>query len=369
MIPFILILIVLLFLCCIGRLLQVRTNRFCNFVICPCFRPKDKNIDQMHDAVICFDELDELWVEKLVSNINEKRNLKISLFHVSDEKSSKYNFSKLQNSLRIIVIVSTNFFEKKMLHTQFLSYLRILLEKNKNLVIIVINKGTEKKKFNKILKYLKFSDNHSKQTLRKITSKIRYNLGIEQVEKLNYYDKNFWWDFFYLLPFTTIDKANYDHEFNQSLPKIKTRQLNNQKSNDFNMSYASDFKDKTRLKNVIIPIPDFMRTSLGFSRQKHYDSIQKKKKLSSFKSLSEQFDQKIDIIGEQHQKKNLQSSKFLKNEEKKSAIQNNLDAIKMNENLREKKLKRETSESADILAMFAPDQNMIYPLKKDSNKK
>lgn len=363
-IPIFIILLFLLFLFCIGRFLQVRTKSLCNFVICPCLRPKEKYSNQGYDAIVCFNEIDEVWAEKLVSSLNETRNLNIALLNVLEEKSSKYFISKLQNSLRIIVIVSPKFFEKEFRHKQFLSYLKAL-KQNKNLVIILINKGVEKTKFNKVLKFLESDGDSFKQNLKKFTSLIRYNLGIKQVEELNYYDKSFWLNFYYLMPFAKNEKFNRDHEYNQSLKKIKTRKPIKPKNNDFNLSYASDFKDGKNLKNIIIPIPDFMRTSLGFSKQKNFDSLTKKKKHEKINFENNIKESYQNVSMEYKEKKSLHY------DEEKSDNRNNLEVIKMDQNVKnsEKASKVNRSESADILAMFAPVQNIIYPLKHNYNDK
>lgn len=348
-IPIILFFIVL-FLCGIGRFFQVRTYKYCKSCCCQIFRKEDESVIYNNfDGIICYNIFDEEFALKFQSQLID---YKVSLLNVSEEKSTKNIFNKLKNSSRIILIVSPEFFKNEYSEKKFLKSIKILSMEKKNLVIILLNKGVDKKKLNKIYKYLDTSYNHhgSKKLfffiLHKIKSTIKFNLGLKPIEKVNYNDQKFWRNFLYLMPYQK--SINYkENENDQNLKKIKSREFSQPKYTDSKLFYAREYNDTKKLNHVIIPIPDFMRTSLGFKKSENLDSNFKK-------------DQNFPII---HQKsKKLQ--KNVKNEDQLNKIQFNSKTIKNNNDFSENQnsFKKERSESADILTMFAPTQNSIYPL-------
>ncbi|RNA27786.1 hypothetical protein BpHYR1_020892, partial [Brachionus plicatilis] len=334
---------ILVFLCCLGRFFQVKTYHCCNFVCCYCFRPEEKSNRQTYDAIICHNEFDEQWAEKFLYCLEENKGYKISLFHVPDDISTK-KVKKLQNTLRIIVIVSPEFFEKEYEHKIFLNSLRSLKE-NKNMTIIVINKGTEQSRFNRLVKYIEspFTNAQSSKLCSnfsyKLKSIIKYNCGVKQVEKMNFNDENFWRDFLYIMPFYSSNQQK-----RKNLPRITSRKFDPPKSKDFKLPYATDIKNTKKPRHVIIPIPDFMKTSLGFSRSKLSDSFNREEHSPD---IDEQHYYKIQKIHQDSKKNN--STRTKKNVDLKGGEQMNY--------------KKERSESADILAMFAPTTNMIFPLE------
>ena len=151
---------------------------------------------------------------------------------------------------------------------------------NKHCVILVINVGAlPQSEIDYHLRYLYMSEKDfslatkdeeeisspalkQKSFFSRLKDNIKYHFGLKRVETLQIADKSFWKKFLYVMP-----RIGYD----ETKPTVITREKTSLKlprrtSQDVD-EYASEYKNVKSLRHIIVPIPDFMRTQLGFNKK------------------------------------------------------------------------------------------------------
>jgi hypothetical protein len=327
LIPIFLI-IILLFICCFGRFCQIQTDYLCDLLLCPCMRPDDEKSAQAKilDATICYSEYDEGWLdEQFLPQLSQFENNfkihKLSLYHRSSDKISRENEKILRGSKRIILVFSKKFLEEEWANKSFRNVLRDICQNDKLCVIICINVGEFRQK--KIDQYLLdlettlydyLSNDNERSLSSRIKSRIRYNCGLNNLERLHVDDKNFWRKFNFMMPRIGYDNTkpaiitNSSHEKKiVKLPKLQ-HSINHHQRNDHerkskahyhdhnkkeknkekdaHLSYASNYKNTKNLRHIIVPIPDFMRTQLGYGNTKAVDDESVSTSKTNLSSLS-----------------------------------------------------------------------------------
>ena len=284
-IPLILLLF-LLFICLCGRCCQVAAYHWFRLLFCPCFRPDDENrcSDKCYDAVICYNREDKYFVEQLISEIClPKNNYKIHKQAMGPkncrEPYCKDNEKILRRAKRIILIYSKEFVDTNMSNTSFVNILRDIYHCDPNCVLIAVNKDVERKCVKSTL-LNKIESPKSPEERGPLDPnqywhnccwmlywRFRHNCGLNRIEILDYNDRSFYRKFHYIMPIMGYDETK---------PTIITRGSKN--PND-SFEYASDYKNVANLRHIIVPIPEFMRTKLGFNKknQQHQHSSSDKK--------------------------------------------------------------------------------------------
>jgi hypothetical protein len=275
-------------------------------------RPDDEKSAKakIFDATICYSEYDEGWLdEQFLPQLSQFENNfkihKLSLYHRSNDKISRENERILRGSKRIILIFSEKFLREEWANKNFRNVLRDICQNDKLCVIICINVGEFRQK--KIDQYLLdlettlyeyVSNNYERSFRSRIKSRIKYNCGLNNLERLHVDDKNFWRKFNFMMPRIGYDNTkpaiitNSSHEkkivklpklqhsinhhhrnetSNERKPKLNHHDHNKKERNkekDAHLSYASNYKNNKNLRHIIVPIPDFMRTQLGFGNTK-----------------------------------------------------------------------------------------------------
>ncbi|CAF0833054.1 unnamed protein product [Brachionus calyciflorus] len=379
-IPFFFILC-LIFICCIGRWCQLRTNSMCSFICCPCFRPYDELIFGLkeYDATFCFNQSDENWLdEDLITPLTHQQNNfkihKLSVPSRSGEKQNKEIENYLRKSKRIVLIFTQSFIKEDFRNKFFTNFLRNMKD-DVNCVIIAINKDLDRQTFANYVKYLNspYDPVNPRYRSRRsifavLKSRIKYNCGLREVEKLDINSRHFWRDFLYVMPFIHYN-SNEPKVITESkkIPRLKSRNLNN---NDSGLSYASEAKNQKSYRHVIIPIPDFMRTTLGgYKKEKSIDITEPARDRYNFQESQRNLFSSISQNSVLNTTPN--STRSLREERREirrdiSPLKNQRDLIQ-DRNI-EVVNKRERSDSTDILALFAPGPNTVYPFEKKVKK-
>ncbi len=287
------LLVLLAFCCCCGRCTQVFTHSSCNLLLCPCSRPKDSSKDNMkiYDATICYSEYDENWLDEqfmpcLSQFENNYKIHKLSLYNRSSDKISRENEKVLRSSKRIILIFSRKFLKEEWSNNSFRNVLRdICIDKNnKYCVLIVVNVGAlTQSDIDYHLRYLEMPDKHlndlanysrgseegdsfpvlkKKSIWSRIGDRCRYNFGLKKIETLQISDRSFWRKFLYVMP-----RIRYDNTKPAIITKGKSSLPIKRQARQEDDEYASEYKNVKSLRHIIVPIPDFMRTQLGFNKK------------------------------------------------------------------------------------------------------
>ena len=308
----IMLFLLIAFLCCCGRCCQVRTNNACNLLICPCFRPDDSSASgKQYDATICYSEYDEQWLdEQFIPQMSQFENNykihKLSLYHRSTDKISRENEKILHSSKRIILIFSRKFLKEEWANKSFRNVLRNVCINDEFCVIVAINVGAlTQKEIDYQLRYLEIPDKYlvepskysrdndendfrpikKKSCVSRLKSRIKYNCGLTDVERLRISDSSFWKKFYYMMPrigydntkpliITDSSKDKYSGTGSVKLPKlnneseVRSSKRRDSDERDPRLAYASEYKNVKSLRHIIVPIPEFMRTQLGFSKKK-----------------------------------------------------------------------------------------------------
>lgn len=272
----------------------MRTNNWCNLICCPCFRPHDESpyTGKHYDATICYNRFDESWVDEdfipeLTHYENNYKIHKLNIHSRSSDKVTRENERVLRASKRIILIFTPDFIEDDFKNKTFVNLLREI-KYDPNVCIIAINKNLDDLAFKHWVRLLNSQVNYNSPNIAPrrsiftvLKSRIKYNCGLREVETLNFRERSFWRKFFYIMPFTVYDNTkpaiithSYKDDF--KLPKLQTKKeradsvdyiKETKTKNTQQLSYASDYKNSKSLRHVIIPIPDFMRTTLGFNKK------------------------------------------------------------------------------------------------------
>jgi hypothetical protein len=276
------LIIFLIFICCCGRCCQTRTYSCCRLLFCPCFRPDDQSefTDKYYDATICFAREDKYWVEQFICEIClPKNNYKIHKQCMSPksyrEPLNKENEKILRRSKRIILVFTKEFCEANFNNPSFIELLRELYRNDSNCVIVALNKGYDKKVIQQEIRqkieapFIVEETGADGQILRKprrakragccssLANHVKYHCGLSDIEILDYNDKRFYKKFHYVMPIMPYDETK---------PSIVTHSKT--RAND-SFEYASDYKNTANLRQIIVPIPEFMRTKLGFGKKHH----------------------------------------------------------------------------------------------------
>ena len=278
-------------------------------------RPDDEKSAQekVLDATICYSEYDEGWLdEQFLPQLSQFENNfkihKLSLYHRSSDKISSGNEKILRGSKRIILIFSKKFLEEEWANKSFRNVLRDICQNDKLCVIICVNVGEFRQK--KIDQYLLdlettlydyLSNDNEKSLSSRIKARIRYNCGLNNLERLHVEDKNFWRKFNFMMPRIGYDNTkpaiitnsshekkivklpklqhsmNHHHHHHRNDPSNERKSKSHyhdhnrkerNKEKDAHLSYASNYKNNKNLRHIIVPIPDFMRTQLGYGNTK-----------------------------------------------------------------------------------------------------
>jgi hypothetical protein len=314
-IPLVLI-ILLIFCCCCGRYCQIFTHKTCNFLLCPCARPKDSYMEngKVYDATICYSEYDENWLDEqflpcMSQFVNNYKIHKLSLFNRSTDKISRENEKVLRSSKRIILIFSRKFLKEEWSNKSFRNVLRDICmdENNKNFVLIVVNVGAlPQTEIDYYLRYLDMPEKHfalanssdnggndSMPTLKqkniflRMKDNIKYHLGLKRIETLQIADRSFWKRFLYIMP-----QIGYDNTKPTVITKEKTNSKAPKRATRLEEvdEYASEYKDVKSLRHIIVPIPDFMRTQLGFNKKSKKAQLEDMSKSVNKPSSSVKYD-------------------------------------------------------------------------------
>jgi hypothetical protein len=368
----------IIFICCVGRCCQVRTNYCCNLICCPCFRSDDQSkfTDKYYDATIVHNREDKYLVEQFISEIALPRiNYKIHKLSLSStnklnltEKLSRENEKILRRSKRIILMFTPQFDEHDYAANRgLIVLLREIYLKDPNCVIIAVNKDMDRRMLKQKLAYIDspvFNEQDLKivkkrSCLSRLKSRIKYNCGLNGVEILDYYEKNFYMKFHYIMPIMGYDSTKPSVIVDTSLP------------------YPRDFKNGD-LKHIIVPIPEFMRTKLGFPKKtiRTVNETQYNVKTSNDEKTVYQFGQDTHAI----HIKTIKSPKYANQEYQKQksstfANQNSLHvrqgSIHITEKLSQlqepnlavqKQQQKVRSETPEILAMFAPNPSTVVSI-------
>lgn len=278
-IPILLILLVL-FICCLGRVCQSCLYSCCAFVCCPCFRPADKSkyTDKYYDATICFSREDKYWVEQFISEITlPKNNYRLHkqclgssrTANGSQEPVSKENEKILRRSRRIILIFTGEFCDSQFNNKHFLEILRDIYRNDPNCVIIAINKDFDRDVVKDQLRTKIEAPNlysvrdpdqkpYKRSCFTSLKQQIVHQLGLNNIEIIDYNDKRFYSKFRYVMPIRCYDETK---------PALITRTPSTKKTTS-SLEYVRDVHQSTNLRHIIVPIPEFMRTKLGFTNKK-----------------------------------------------------------------------------------------------------
>jgi hypothetical protein len=284
------LIILLIFCCCCGRYCQICSHQSCDCLLCPCARPKDAYIDngKVYDATICYSEYDENWLDEqflpCLSQFEHNYKIhKLSLYNRSVDKISRENEKVLRSSKRIILIFSRKFLKEEWSNKSFRNVLRdINMDKNnKHCVIIAVNVGAlSQKEIDYYLRYLHMSEKDfaqvsesggdsmpplkQKNLFSQLSDNIKYHFGLKRVETLQIADRSFWNKFLYIMP-----RIGYDNTKPTVITKEKSSTKVPKRATRLEEvdEYASEYKDVKSLRHIIVPIPDFMRTQLGFNKK------------------------------------------------------------------------------------------------------
>lgn len=292
-------------MCCFGRRCQMFTNGSCGCMMCSCTRPSDEfgANSKEYDATICFSAYDENWLdEEFLPHLTQYRNnYKIHKLNLYNDKIGRDNERIMRSSKRIILIFSKNLLEQGWNNRNFLNILRDLCLSDDECIIIALNTGDLSQELvNRRLNYLETPIidetvvntelNYSYKKLPiclRFKSLIKYNCGLKKVEKLHLGDKYFWKKFTFIMPLIVYDSTKPTELSSSKVPnKLPPLSLGEEKVikkkskvNDYDtqMTYAANYKNSKSLRHMIVPIPDFMRTKLGFSKQKSLREVQRPK--------------------------------------------------------------------------------------------
>jgi hypothetical protein len=349
-IPFLILLLILILICSFGRTFQVYLYDTYSIILLPCFRPADNCnntnlIEQtnetnykLYDLTICYNEYDELWLnEQFMPQLTEfDRGYKIHKlmlyqrlnFHLSETCKRVLTSSK-----RVLLVFSEKFLNEEWNNKIFHEFIKHLYQTDLKCIIIIVNLSNINEYKSKLaLNELKIKSNnsiisskHNKSIknnenntfISRLRTHIKYSVGLNNIEYLNWTDYHFWKHLNYILPFkslnqiTKISKYSYDItsscggssssssssgssscEINKnknkknrissirSLSKKRSRKIsefniprtiaintdednsnnNNNNNNNTNINSSSSLPS---IKKIIVPIPNEMRTQLG----------------------------------------------------------------------------------------------------------
>jgi hypothetical protein len=203
--------------------------------------------------------VDEEFISELMRHKNNFKINKLTLSGRSVDKLSRENEKILKSSKRIVLVFTHDFADDEFKNKAFLNLLKSICSKDTNCTIIAINKGLEKSMFKYYVGYLKspsvsekFDRNgyyERKSLSGRLASQVKYNCGLKEVELLTFDRSNYFWrNFFYIMPLVAYDNSK---------PAAVVEKL----------PYARDYRDPNSLRHIVIPIPDFMKTKLGFSKK------------------------------------------------------------------------------------------------------
>jgi len=341
-IPFLILLLILILICSFGRTFQVYLYNTYSIILLPCFRPdtdncnnnlieqtnETNNNNKLYDLTICYNEYDELWLnEQFMPQLTEfDRGYKIHKlmlyqrlnFHLSETCKRVLTSSK-----RVLLVFSEKFLNEEWNNKIFHEFIKHnLYETDLNCIIIIVNlsnineyksklalnelklKSTSRRN-KKLIQNNNNNNNNNTFIISRLRTYIKYSVGLNNIEYLNWTDYHFWKHLNYILPFkslnqiTKISKYSYDItnscsgsssssscEINKnknknrissirSLSKKRSRKISefniprtiaiktddddiNNNSNNINSSSSLP-----SIKKIIVPIPNEMRTQLG----------------------------------------------------------------------------------------------------------
>lgn len=319
-----LLIIIISCTCLCGRRLQIFIHDSYSLLLCTCFRPKDNSFEntKVYDLTVCFSEYDDLWVnEQFLPQLSQyDRGYKIhklSLYHRLNFHLSETTKRVLNSSKRIVLIFSEKFFNHEWNNRIFHEYIRKIHENDSLCIVVIINLGSiSEEKMNSVLNEFKLFKQD--EPLRfKLKTSLQHTLGLTKAEYLNWTDKIFWKRFNYIMPYQKsshqITKISHSSKEKRIMPKYlnqsfeisskngsspvsrlnalrtssKKRDRKPQNVFEFNTPRISveqtdtDTSLKksasTSLRQVIVPIPNEMRTQLGSgvskSKPKIFDFI------------------------------------------------------------------------------------------------
>jgi hypothetical protein len=208
------------------------------------------------------------------------------------ELVSKESEKTLRRSKRIILVFTKEFIETNFANISFIEILRDLYRNDSNCVLIAINKGYDFKVMDmelseKILSPVLVDDGSINDAIVKkrrgstggggarsgrgccgwFADQIKYQCGLSDIETIDYNDSAFYKKFHYAMPILP-----YDDTKASVITYSKTRLSSNGGGgggNNDSFDYASDYKHGSNMKQIIVPIPEFMRTKLGFAKKAH----------------------------------------------------------------------------------------------------
>jgi hypothetical protein len=319
----------------------VNINNVFNVFLCACLRPDKRGNDtKQYDATICFSDHNESWLdEEFIPQLSQFENNykihKLSLYNKSNDKLSRESERILRSSKRIVLIFSRKFYEHEWKNKSFRSLLREICRTDSCCVIVALNVGElSQKRIDLLLSEIEASKQepkevhakhdremhasdeykrefdtkmshekqqvHKKSFFRRIKDQFKRHCSLNDIEKLNYYEKNFWKNFNYIMPRIAayddtkpamiIDTTN-EKRSSFKLPKLPSRSTSKRseskpsptssntelissskktKTKKTDESEVVDYKRKiaTSLQQIVVPIPDFMRTQLGFVQKR-----------------------------------------------------------------------------------------------------
>ena len=144
------IILVLIFVCGIGRSCQVFFYKTCECILCPCFRPSENPAlsRKLFDMTICYSDNDEHWLnEQFMTQLSEfDRGYKIHKLSLHGHSCMGPTLSDEQKQIlckskRIVMMFSEKFTKNEWSDKQFREFMKKIYSMD-NCVLVAINLGS-----------------------------------------------------------------------------------------------------------------------------------------------------------------------------------------------------------------------------------